>query len=80
MIVCVCKFVNDGAVRAARDAGAATVEAIGAATGAGTCCGSCRPTIAAILAEGCRPGACEACPSRGEAVPARIAAGKKDTP
>jgi bacterioferritin-associated ferredoxin len=80
VIVCVCRFVNDGAIRVARDAGAITVEAIGAATGAGTCCGSCRPTIARILAEGARAGGCEGCPSRAEAVPARIAADKVETP
>ncbi len=80
MIVCVCKFVSDRAVRAARDAGAATVEAVGAATGAGTCCGACRPTIAKILAEGAGAGGCEGCPSRSETVPARIAAGKHDKP
>jgi bacterioferritin-associated ferredoxin len=80
LIVCVCRFVNDGAVRAARDAGARTVEAIGATTGAGTCCGSCRPSIAAILAEPCRARACPDCPSRGDAVPRRIAADKEESP
>ncbi len=51
MIVCLCEAVTDAAVRAARDAGARTVEAIGAATGAGTDCGSCREAIARILLE-----------------------------
>ncbi|WP_068073862.1 nitrate reductase [Novosphingobium lentum] len=48
-IVCVCHGVGDRAITAAVDAGAATVEAIGAATCAGTNCGSCRPAIARLL-------------------------------
>jgi bacterioferritin-associated ferredoxin len=76
MIVCLCKAVNDRAVRAARDAGADTVEAIGAATGAGTCCGGCKGTIAAILVELRLPGHA----SRAEAVPLRAAADRLDTP
>ena len=80
MIVCLCKAVNDRAVRAARNAGAATVEAIGAATGAGTCCGCCKGTIAAILAEPCRAEPCPDCPSRADAVPRRVAAEPLKTP
>ncbi len=80
MIVCLCKAVNDRAVRAARDAGAETVEAIGAATGAGTACGCCRGTIAAILAEPCRAVPCPDCPSRADAVPRRAAADRLDAP
>ena len=88
MIVCLCKAVNDRAVRFARDAGADTVEAIGDATGAGTCCGGCKGTIAAILvelrppvelrrpAELRRPGHA----SRADAVPLRAAADRLDTP
>lgn len=83
MIVCICKFVSDRRIRAARDAGASTVEAVGAATGAGTGCGCCRETIARILAEPCRPEPCEACPNRAvpsEGVPSRVAAERVKAP
>ena len=82
MIVCICRFVSDRAVRAARDAGARTVGAVAAATGAGTGCGCCRGTVAKILAEPCRPEPCAGCPARGaapDAVPARAAAGGVET-
>ena len=48
-IVCVCHGVGEHAITAAARAGAATVAAIGAATCAGTNCGSCRPAIARLL-------------------------------
>ncbi len=83
MIVCLCRIVSDRTIRAAREAGAATVEAIGAATGAGTGCGCCRETIAKILAEPCRPVPCVGCPRSAEApeaVPARIAAERLEVP
>ncbi len=80
MIVCLCKVVSARAVRAARDGGATTVEAIGAATGAGTCCGCCRGAIATILAEPCRAVPCPDCPSRADAVPLRAAAAARKDP
>jgi len=49
--VCVCFNVGLGTIRAAIAAGAATVAEIGAATCAGTNCGSCRPVLARCLAE-----------------------------
>jgi assimilatory nitrate reductase catalytic subunit len=48
-IVCVCLGVGANAIRTAACAGAATVAAVGSATGAGTNCGSCRPAIARLL-------------------------------
>ncbi|HEY6870193.1 MAG TPA: molybdopterin-dependent oxidoreductase [Novosphingobium sp.] len=48
-IVCVCLSVGTHAICAAAGQGAATVAAIGAATRAGTQCGSCRPAIARLL-------------------------------
>jgi assimilatory nitrate reductase catalytic subunit len=48
--VCVCFGVGARALRAAIDAGCTSVEAIGAATRAGTNCGSCRPEIRTLLA------------------------------
>jgi bacterioferritin-associated ferredoxin len=83
VIVCLCKVVSDRAIRAARDAGAVTLQAIGAATGAGTGCGCCRDAVARILAEPCRPVPCTGCPGRAEAseaVPARIAAERLKAP
>jgi assimilatory nitrate reductase catalytic subunit len=50
-IVCVCLGVGAIEIAAAACSGAETVEAVGAATKAGTNCGSCRPAIARLLAE-----------------------------
>jgi bacterioferritin-associated ferredoxin len=49
MIVCHCKVVNDRSVRDAIMCGAITVDEVGDMCGAGTGCGSCRPTIGALL-------------------------------
>ena len=49
-MVCACLKVAARTIDAAALAGARSVEAIGAATGAGTNCGSCRPEIARRLA------------------------------
>jgi len=78
VIVCICKFVSEGAVRAARRTGARTLEAIAAATGAGTGCDCCHGTIQKVLAQPCGKAVpCPGCPrhaAASEAVPARIAA------
>ncbi|WP_137679609.1 nitrate reductase [Aurantiacibacter suaedae] len=50
-LLCVCHDVGENAVRAAICAGASSVAAVGAATCAGTNCGSCRPQIARLLEE-----------------------------
>jgi len=47
--VCACLKVGTNAVEAAIAAGARTPDAVGAATGAGTNCGSCRPEIARMI-------------------------------
>jgi assimilatory nitrate reductase catalytic subunit len=49
-MVCACLKVGARTIDQAVKAGARSVEAIGAATGAGTNCGSCRPEIARRLA------------------------------
>ena len=49
-IVCSCFAVGKEAILAAIGAGAASVGAVGAATRAGTNCGSCRPVIGALVA------------------------------
>jgi assimilatory nitrate reductase catalytic subunit len=47
--VCACLKVGAKAVAAAIASGARTTDAVGAATGAGTNCGSCRPEIARMI-------------------------------
>ncbi|MBS0408625.1 MAG: molybdopterin-dependent oxidoreductase [Proteobacteria bacterium] len=49
-VVCACLKVGARQVAGAIAAGAASIDAIGRATGAGTNCGSCRPEIARLLA------------------------------
>jgi assimilatory nitrate reductase catalytic subunit len=48
-IVCSCFAVGQDAILAVIGAGAASVAAVGAATRAGTNCGSCRPEIGALI-------------------------------
>ncbi|MDE2437475.1 MAG: molybdopterin-dependent oxidoreductase [Sphingomonadales bacterium] len=48
-IVCVCHGVGANDISASAQCGAGTVDAVGAATLAGTNCGSCRPAIARLL-------------------------------
>ena len=52
--ICSCLGVGSSAIEEAVMAGASSVEGVGAATGAGTNCGSCKPEIRAIL-EAARP-------------------------
>lgn len=49
MYVCICKNVTDSQVRAAIAKGAHTMEAVGRATRAGTCCGACHDDIEALV-------------------------------
>ena len=51
MIICHCKVVNDAAIRAAVDSGAATLAQVCRDTGAGTDCGGCVFTVKAIVCE-----------------------------
>lgn len=82
MIVCVCRAVSDRVVRAARAAGARTLPALAAATGAGEDCGCCRPEVERVLAEPCRAEPCPGCPGSraAETVPLRAAAGEHRAP
>jgi assimilatory nitrate reductase catalytic subunit len=50
-LVCACKAVGAKTILSAHDEGATTVDAIGAATGAGTSCGSCRVEIARLISQ-----------------------------
>ena len=54
MFACICRAVTCDAVGAALDEGAATVEAVAEATGAGTGCGTCRDRIATMIGEHAR--------------------------
>jgi len=49
--VCFCADVTVGQIKAAVEAGATTVEAVGEATGAGTHCGGCQDKIAELIDE-----------------------------
>jgi len=49
-MICACHAVSQAAIRGAINSGAASAEAVGAATRAGTNCGSCLPEIRKLLA------------------------------
>lgn len=51
MYACICHAVTEGELDATIEAGAATEEAVGAACGAGTGCGSCLERICAMISE-----------------------------
>ena len=51
MIICHCFNVSDREIRLAIALGAADLEAVGDACGAGLCCGSCHAAITEMLAE-----------------------------
>ena len=51
MIVCLCRGLSTAEILETFAGGAATVEAIGAACGAGTDCRTCCDTLARLLAE-----------------------------
>lgn len=50
-MVCLCHGVNERRVRREIEHGAATIEQVGIACQAGTCCMGCHPTIDGLLAE-----------------------------
>ncbi len=51
MVICHCRAVSDGLVRAAVADGAGDIETIIRRCGAGSVCGGCRPSIALLLAD-----------------------------
>ena len=51
MYVCICNRVREGDVRAAIRCGAHTEDAVGAACGAGTTCGSCLDRVCDLIDE-----------------------------
>jgi bacterioferritin-associated ferredoxin len=59
MYICICHAVTDHAIRAAAQAGAASVNDLSFQLGVGTNCGCCRDAAQAVIDE------CRDCP-RGE--------------
>ena len=57
MYACICNAVTVDQVAAAVDAGARSIEAVGASTRAGTDCSCCHDHLEDIIAE-----RCESCP------------------
>lgn len=55
MIVCVCRVLGEGTIRAQIDAGAFSVEELAAACGAGTECGGCRAMLERMIEEAGAP-------------------------
>jgi len=51
VIVCHCHAVSDRTIRACARQGACSLEEVGDATGAGTCCGGCHSVIEDIVRE-----------------------------
>lgn len=51
MVVCNCRGVTRAQLSSARESGAVTIEAMAAATGASTVCGSCKPLLAGFCSE-----------------------------
>lgn len=51
MVLCHCRAVSDGLVRAVVADGAGDVETVILRCGAGSACGGCRPSIAMLLAD-----------------------------
>jgi bacterioferritin-associated ferredoxin len=54
MFACICLAVTCDEVGAALDEGAATIEEVGEATGAGTGCGTCQERIGDMIGERAR--------------------------
>jgi bacterioferritin-associated ferredoxin len=53
LYVCICRAVTDDEVEAAFAGGANSLEAVRAATGAGSCCGTCHDRISELIAARC---------------------------
>lgn len=49
MFVCICSAVSDRQVERAIQEGAHSLDALAGKTGAGACCGSCRPLLLDII-------------------------------
>lgn len=53
MFICICSAVSDRQIEQALDAGLTSVDALSAQTGAGACCGGCRPLLSSMIDERC---------------------------
>jgi bacterioferritin-associated ferredoxin len=69
VIVCVCRRVTEGAIAAAVERGALSLEEIAAATGAGIGCGCCHETLERLAAPAspCSSTPCPGCPRSARA-------------
>lgn len=54
MILCLCQGLSDHSVRATIRSGAATLDDVAAACGAGADCGACQDAVLDLLAEASR--------------------------
>jgi bacterioferritin-associated ferredoxin len=70
MIICVCKAVNDRAIRRAVAEGHDTFDALQFELGVGTCCGKCVPSACEVLCEA-RSALCGQAPSHAD-MPVRL--------
>jgi bacterioferritin-associated ferredoxin len=64
MFVCVCRAVSLTAVERVIREGASSVEEVTARSGAGSCCGACRPMLRRILTDSEGTKVCDDCPRR----------------
>ena len=55
MYVCICNAVTERQVKEAINAGADSAQALAECLGVSTCCGSCRPTVEAVLSDHAEP-------------------------
>jgi bacterioferritin-associated ferredoxin len=55
MYVCVCNAVTDRTIREAAARGVSSLEQLALETGAGVCCGACRPLAIQILQQSSAP-------------------------
>ena len=49
MFVCICNAITERTIREHAERGVTTLDALAVATGAGSCCGACRPLALEIL-------------------------------
>ena len=49
MYVCICNAITERTIREHAERGVTTLDELAVATGAGTCCGACRPLALEIL-------------------------------
>ena len=63
MILCLCQGISDRTVQAVIGGGAATLDDVAAACGAGSDCGACQEMLLDLLADACARRACASEPA-----------------